>query len=184
MESKSETKSNTSFPMEVTSPSLDDDDLKIVDFEVYVGPENSQTKFVVPKKDLSISRLFVASTEEDKSGTKVYFPQVGAKEFEAILPYMKHHSGVPAEIIPFPCKSKIMKEVCKDQWDAEYIDQLWEKDRDLLFKVLLASNYLDIKCLLHLGCCKIASLVKGTEYDKLAETILPKNLVASVSKKN
>lgn len=178
----------TTAPMELSEPntaglSLDDDDDKKQTMDVYVGPEGKEAKFVIPVKDLSISVLFQKIVEEDKEAKEIRFPQVGAMEFEAMLPYLKHHGGVPGEIIPFPCRSKVMKEVCKDAWDAAYIDEVWDTNRDTLYKIMLAANYLDIKCLLHLACCKVASLVKGTEYDKLAETILPKSMMSSVQKK-
>ncbi len=43
-----------------------------------------------------------------------------------------------------------MSEICKDLWDAEYIDNIGN-DRTLLYEVISAANYLDIKGLLHLG---------------------------------
>lgn len=47
-----------------------------------------------------------------------------------------------------------MKELCKDPWDADYIDKIGE-DRQLLYDLILAANYMDIKSLLHLGCAKV-----------------------------
>lgn len=49
-----------------------------------------------------------------------------------------------------------MKELCKDPWDADYIDKIGE-ERQALFDLVLAANYMDItvgtggsaRCLLH-----------------------------------
>lgn len=98
---------------------------------------------------------------------------------------MKHHNGIEPPIVDKPLRSKIMKDVCKDAWDgtssivlllfwlffvhlfmitlsaATFIDSIGE-DRQKLYDLILAANYLDIKVLLHLGCAKVASLIKGT----------------------
>jgi hypothetical protein len=53
-----------------------------------------------------------------------------------------------------------MKEVVRDEWDAIYIDKIGD-NRQQLYDVILAANYMDVKSLLHLGCAKVASLIKG-----------------------
>jgi len=46
-------------------------------------------------------------------------------------------------------RSKEMKQVCSDPWDAQYIDKIGDTRQDL-YDLILAANYLDIKSLLHL----------------------------------
>ena len=58
--------------------------------------------------------------------------------------------------------------MCKDSWDADFIDKIG-KDRQNLYDLILAANYMDIKGLLHLGCAKVASLIKGQPLEKLSE---------------
>ena len=53
-----------------------------------------------------------------------------------------------------------MKDVCKDPFDADFIDRIGD-NRQALYDLILAANYMDIKALLHLGCAKVASLIKG-----------------------
>merc|ERR1712182_80234 len=43
------------------------------------------------------------------------------------------------------------------EWDVEYVDV----DQEILFELILAANYLDIKPLLDLTCAKVASMIKG-----------------------
>ena len=63
---------------------------------------------------------------------------------------MNHHKGTEPPIIPKPLRSKEMKQVCSDQWDAEFIDTIG-KDRQTLYDLILAANYMDVsKSLLHL----------------------------------
>jgi hypothetical protein len=67
-----------------------------------------------------------------------------------------------------------MKAVCADKWDAEYIDKIGG-DRQQLYDLILGANYLDIKSLLHLGCAKVASLIKGQPLEKIKEILDPKS---------
>lgn len=36
---------------------------------------------------------------------------------------------------------QVMKELCKEPWDADYIDKIGE-DRQLLYDLILAANYM------------------------------------------
>lgn len=69
---------------------------------------------------------------------------------------MKFHNGNPAKPIERPLRSSIMREVVLD-WDADFI----EVDQELLFELILAANYMDVKPLLDLSCAKVASMLKG-----------------------
>ena len=42
-------------------------------------------------------------------------------------------------------------------WYAEFVNL----DQEILFELILAANYLDIKPLLELACAKVASLIKN-----------------------
>jgi S-phase kinase-associated protein 1 len=60
--------------------------------------------------------------------------------------------------------------VCKDPHDAQFIDEIGE-DRQQLYDLVLAANYLDVKSLLHLGCAKVASLIKGQPLEKIKDIL-------------
>jgi len=63
-----------------------------------------------------------------------------------------------------------MKNVCKDKWDAEFIDNIGI-NRQQLYDLILAANYMDVKSLLHLGCAKVASLIKGQPLEKIKDIL-------------
>merc|ERR1711964_954466 len=103
---------------------------------------------------------------------------MGAKEIEIkkvsgpilnlIVDYLKHHDGkVPAEISK-PIRSVKMEKICEDPWDAEYINKQTKK---VIFQIILGANYMDIKSLLHLGCAKIAALIKGKSPEKIKKIL-------------
>ena len=52
---------------------------------------------------------------------------------------------------------------CVDEWDYNFTDIRL----DIIFELILASNYLDIKSLLELGSAKISSILKGKTTEEL-----------------
>jgi len=100
----------------------------------------------------------------------VPIPGVHSAILAEVLTYMNHHKGVEPPIVEKPLRSKVMKDVCKDPFDAEFIDRIGE-NRQALYDLILAANYMDIKSLLHLGCAKVASLIKGQPLEKIKDIL-------------
>jgi len=61
-----------------------------------------------------------------------------------------------------------MSQIVSDKWDATWIDAF---DKKTIFEVILAANYMDIKSLLHLGCAKIATLIKQLDQKEINRII-------------
>lgn len=131
-------------------------------------------EFTVDRNCAMISALVKTSLDTDTSATEVPVPGVDSKCMAEIVAYMKHHNGVDPDIIEKPLRSKVLKDICKDKWDADFIDRIGE-DRQHLYDMILAANYMDIRSLLHLGCAKVASLLKGQPLEQIKE-ILSKGL--------
>lgn len=127
-------------------------------------------EFTTPKKHAFISVLVKTSIENDENATEVPLPGVEGDILEMVVEYMTHHQGVEPSIVESPLKSTVMKEVCQDDWDATFIDEIGVLRQDL-YDLILAANYMDIKSLLHLGLAKVASLIKGQPLDKLKDIL-------------
>ena len=108
--------------------------------------------------------------ESEDGANEVAIPAVEGDILELILRYMKYHKGTEPPIIDKPLRSKVMKEVCKTAFDAEYIEEIGE-NRQQLYDLILAANYMDVKSLLHLGCAKVASLIKGQPVEKVKDIL-------------
>jgi len=147
---------------------LDDDDEGSI--TLVSKPGDNEQKFTIDKKFAFISVLVKTSIENDSSATEVPLPGVEGPVLKLVQNYMKHHRGVEPGIIEKPLRSKVMKDVCKDAWDAQYIDGIGV-DRQQLYDLILAANYMDIKSLLHLGCAKVASLIKGQPLEKIKDIL-------------
>jgi len=129
-------------------------------------------EFTVERKHAFISTLVKTSLENDDKAEEVPIPGVTGAILELVVNYMKEHKGVEPPIIEKPLRSKVMKDVCPHKWDAEYIDKIGDT-RQMLYDLILAANYMDIKSLLHLGCAKVASLIKGQPLEKIKEILDP-----------
>lgn len=77
-----------------------------------------------------------------------------------VVEYMTHHKGEEPPIIEKPLRYKEMAKVCKDPWDAAYIEAINDSGLEKLYDLIMAANYMDIKPLLHLGCAMVASHIK------------------------
>ncbi len=137
--------------------------------------------FDVDRKNAFISTLVKTGLDTDASATEIPIPGVKSDILEEVIKYMNHHKGIEPAIIEKPLRSKVMKDVCKDAWDAKYIDHIGD-NRQQLYDLILAANYMDIKSLLHLGCAKVASLIKGQPLEKIKD-ILSTGAKGSVERK-
>jgi len=64
-----------------------------------------------------------------------------------------------------PLKSSVMSEIASE-WDAKFVDL----EQEVLFELILAANYMDIKSLLDLTCAKVATMIKGKTPEEIRET--------------
>jgi len=130
-------------------------------------------EYTVERKQAFVSMLVKTCLENDDKAEEVPIPGVTGAILGSVVEYMVHHKGIEPQLVEKPLRSKVMKDVCADKWDAEYIDKIGD-NRQQLYDLILAANYMDIKSLLHLGCAKVASLIKGQPLEKIKEILDPK----------
>jgi len=145
---------------------LDDDEeqtLTLVSME-----ETDPQKFAINKKAAEMCKLVRSILEGDASATEIPIKKVKGDILALIVEYLKHHNGkVPAEIAK-PIRSVKMEKIVEDKWDADFINNMSKK---VIFQVILGANYMDVPSLLHLGCAKIATLIKGKSPDEIKQIL-------------
>lgn len=127
-------------------------------------------EYVLDRKYASVSNLVKTTLETDKSADEVPIPGVSGAILEEVVSYMNRHKGTEPPIVEKPLRSKAMKDVCKEPLDADFIDRIGE-NRQMLYDLILAANYMHINSLLHLGCAKVASLIKGQPLEKIKDIL-------------
>lgn len=124
-----------------------------------------EEKVMVKKKVAMMSELVKTMAEGDKEEKEIPLPNVKGTVLKKVVEYMTYHCDNPAKEIDKPLKSSNMAEAVS-QWDADYVDV----DQELLFELILAANYMDIKPLLDLTCAKVASMIKGKTPEQIRKT--------------
>jgi len=143
---------------------LDDDDEVLT---LKSGGQNPKS-FEISKKGAELSKFVTTILEGDADATSIEIRQVPPETLEHVITYLKHHKGKEPDPLPCPVRSIHMAQIVSDKWDATWIDAF---DKKTIFEIILAANYMDIKSLLHLGCAKIATLIKQLDQKEINRII-------------
>ena len=121
--------------------------------------------FEVEESVASKSLLIKNMVEDSGTDEEIPLPNVKSAILEKVIEYCRHYRDqIPPEIEK-PLKSAVMQDVVP-AWDAAFV----ELEHEMLFELILAANYLDIKSLLDLSCAKVASQMKGKNPEEIRRT--------------
>lgn len=186
-----------------------DDDTKF-EFKYAFGSQEA-LPFTVSVKNALISGLVRHALSGDKKANRIPVPCKFATSntMKYVVSYMNHQNGIPSTIIPDPITSKKMKDMLKDEWLVEFVDnftsemksdiknpektmydsytleqkQKIPETRNVLRFVTETSNYMSITCLLYTLCAKYATMIKGVPEEKM-QGIIDGTYVVSEKKKD
>ena len=113
-----------------------------------------------------MSILIMDMVEDCDATEEIPLPNVNSATLSLVIDYCNHHKDKPPEEIEKPLKSKNLVEHGVSAWDAKFVDI----EQELLFELILAANYMDIKSLLDLTCAKVASMIKGKSPEEIRQT--------------
>jgi S-phase kinase-associated protein 1 len=103
--------------------------------------------------------------EEEGSNMEIPLPNVKSEVLRKVIEFCEHHLKEPMSEIEKPLKSQNMADVVQ-KWYADFV----ELEQVLLFELILAANYMDIKPLLDLTCATVASMIKGKSPEDIRST--------------
>ncbi|KAI8554031.1 hypothetical protein RHMOL_Rhmol05G0065700 [Rhododendron molle] len=110
--------------------------------------------------------------EDDCADNTIPLPNVTSKILAKVIEYCRKHveasgAGKAADDVD---KDAADEEALK-KWDAKFV----EVDQGVLFDLILAANYLNIKSLLDLTCQTVADMIKGKTPEEIRKTFNIKN---------
>ena len=112
----------------------------------------------------NVSKILLLD-DSDEDVQEVPLPNVTASVLQKVIEFCSHYREDPMNEIQKPLKSSIMSEVVQ-QWYADFVNV----EQPMLFELILAANYMDIKPLLDLTCAAVASMIKGKTPQEIRET--------------
>ncbi|RPB05664.1 E3 ubiquitin ligase SCF complex, Skp subunit [Choiromyces venosus 120613-1] len=92
-------------------------------------------------------------------------PNVNENVLKKVIEWCEHHKGDPPAQADDDSDSR-KKSSDIDEWDQKFM----QVDQEMLFEIILAANYLDIKPLLDVGCKTVANMIKGKSPEEIRKT--------------
>jgi S-phase kinase-associated protein 1 len=163
---------SSSSTEDVSSLSLDNE-VNQNENEVITLISNDNIRFECTFNEIKCSNMLVSAFTDIKNNeiknnddNNITLSNIDGKTLKYIVQFLKQHNGVEPSLPEKPVKSKDMKEITTE-WIANFIDEIVKDDKEYLYKVISAANYLFINSLLHICCAKIASMIKGIPLDEI-----------------
>ncbi|GMT26974.1 hypothetical protein PFISCL1PPCAC_18271, partial [Pristionchus fissidentatus] len=109
--------------------------------------------------------------EEDQTViTPIPVPNVTSDILDLVLQWCEHHKD---DSIPTEDEEREHHNDPIPEWDQTFLKVTI--DKQIIFHLILASNYLDIKGLLDVACKAIANMIKGKTVEEIRATFDIKN---------
>ena len=101
--------------------------------------------------------------ENGGGGAEIPLPNVKGAVLAKVIEYCTHYTNVEEmAAISTPLKSSKIEEVVQ-QWYADYV----KVEQVMLFELVTAANFMDIKPLLDLTCFAVSVLIKGKSAEEI-----------------
>lgn len=115
---------------------------------------------LVKKSKSKVLNSFIELDDDDDCEDQISYTPFGndvdGQTLNYIIKFLEYYSKEPMKSIPKPINSHNIKEMV-DDWYGDFITSFEE---EMLMKIIVASNYLDIKPLLDLGCAQVATMIR------------------------
>ena len=119
-------------------------------------------KFQVSEKAARRSQLIKGIIDDYPDDPEVPLHNVKSAILQRIISYLENYRDTEPREIEKPLPSNNFND-CVDAWDFQFIDM----EIEVIFEIIFAANYMDIKPLLELASSKIASIIKGKSPEEI-----------------
>lgn len=119
-------------------------------------------------KDIKVDKKFIEKSiliknmieDIDDSEDPIPIPNVNEEILQKVIEWCIHHENDKNQ------EEENLRNTDIEDWDKNF----FEVDQEMLFDIILAANYLDIKQLLDTGCKTVANMIKGNSAEEIRET--------------
>jgi len=124
-------------------------------------------KFEVPLNVAKMSTLVQNTLGEDDEDFEadINCPKVSGTILKKVVAYCTHYQEEEMQKIETPLQGDTIEEIVKPDWYADFCDV----DREVLFQLVAAANFMDIKPLLDLTCLAVSVSIKGKSVQELRQ---------------
>ena len=102
---------------------------------------------------------------ESATNEAIPIPNVNEAVLKKVIEWCVHHRSDPPAAADDDTDSR-KKTTDIEEWDQKFM----QVDQEMLFEIILAANYLDIKALLDVGCKTVANMIKGKSPEEIRKT--------------
>ncbi|OGM40022.1 E3 ubiquitin ligase complex SCF subunit sconC, partial [Aspergillus bombycis] len=117
-------------------------------------------------RDVAERSLLIKNMLEDlgETGEPIPIPNVNEAVLKKVIEWCTHHKNDPPSTGDDDDSRRKTTDI--DEWDQKFM----QVDQEMLFEIILAANYLDIKGLLDVGCKTVANMIKGKSPEEIRKT--------------
>ena len=151
--------------------SLDDESVSGSIVLISKEVDGQRLSLSVQKEFALLSGVIRQIIETDPEATEVPLDEITPLWLQAVVDYLNLCKGTPFPEIEKPLRSKDMfSNTVKE--NAQFIEDFCSKNnKDALYALIGAANYLQLEGLLHLGAAKVAAIVKGIPLDDIKKAL-------------
>jgi len=119
----------------------------------------------VADRSILLKNMIEDLGEDNVQNTPVPLPNVNEAVLRKVIEWCEHHRNDPVQTNEEENDAR-KKTSDIDEWDQKFM----QVDQEMLFEIILAANYMDIKNLLDVGCKTVANMIKGKSPDEIRKT--------------
>jgi len=120
---------------------------------------------VVAERSMLIRNLIEDLGDDAVATQPIPIPNVNEAVLRKVVEWCEHHRN-DAQQSGEDDNDNRKKTTDIEEWDQKFM----QVDQEMLFEIILASNYLDIKALLDVGCKTVANMIKGKSPEEIRKT--------------
>lgn len=119
----------------------------------------------VSKMSELVKTMLPDEGEDMEEVADIPLPNVRTEVLQKVIEFCTKYRDDPMDNIEKPLKSSNVSELV-GAWYANFVNV----EQEMLFELILAANFMDIKPLLDLTCATVASLIKGKNPEEIRQT--------------